>query len=90
MSSDTTTKLPARVQAALDFINHTRWVTQQDDASIPPRSLTKLEQSVETAALRTLQSYFLGEMDFGDAPPVTRRKPDDDGETAPAHEPQTT
>jgi hypothetical protein len=79
--------LPPRVQAALDYIDHTRWITQQFSPAITPRALTPLEQSVETAALRTLQSYFLGEMDYGDAPPVTTAKRDDDDQP-PVPQPQ--
>ena len=66
--------LPARVQAALDYLEHCRWKTDQDDASIPARTLSPLEGRVLDAALRVLAGYFMGEMDYGDSPP--RRVPD--------------
>ena len=43
-------------------------ITEQVDASIPMRCLTPLEHRVEEAALRALQQYLLGEMDFGEEP----------------------
>jgi len=72
--------IPARVQAAIDYLEHCRWLSEQCDTSIPARTLTTLEQSVADAALRLLSSYFLGEMDFGDMPPYEardRNEPDD-------------
>jgi hypothetical protein len=78
MRNDTPRSVPPRIQVALDFLTHTRWVTQQEDASVPARSLTPLEKAVESAALRTLQSYLLGEMDFGDVPPVAAQEPPPD------------
>lgn len=81
MATENSSSVPPRVQAALDYLSHVRWVTQQDDASIPARTLSPLERSVESAALRTLQSYFLCEMDFGDAAPIrSSRREEDDGE----------
>ena len=71
------------MQAALDYLEHCRWITAQDDASIPERTLSPLEQRVSDAALRVLVGYFLGEMDYGDSPP--RRVPDstdEDGDGA--------
>jgi hypothetical protein len=62
--------LPPRIKAAFDFLHHTRMVTEQVDASIPMRPLTALEKSVEAAALRVLQQYLLGEMDFAEEPPA--------------------
>jgi len=58
------TTLPPRIKAAFDFLNHAYYVTTQTEASIPARELSPLEKSVETAALRALQQYLLGEMDF--------------------------
>src|SRR5215469_16874968 len=58
--------LPPKIKAAFDFLHHARMITEQVDASIPMRSLTPLEKSVEAAALRTVQQYLLGEMDFID------------------------
>lgn len=78
MGNETPRHVPARIQVALDYLAHTRWVTQQDDASIPARTLSGLEKAVESAALRTLQSYLMGEMDFGDVPPTTPRRGEDD------------
>ena len=70
---------PPRIKAAFYFLNHARLVTEQVDASIPMRSLTALEKSVEAAALRAVQQYLLGEMDFVEhAPAAPGRKGDDD------------
>jgi len=73
------TTLPPRVRAAFEFLYHARQVTEQLDASIPARSLSTLEKSVEGAALRTLQQYLLGEMDFAEpsAPQVQAPKKDE-------------
>jgi hypothetical protein len=60
--------LPPRVKAAFDFLYHTWRITEQTDSAIPTRPLTALERSVETAALRAVQQYLLGEMDFADEP----------------------
>jgi hypothetical protein len=73
--------LPPRIKAAFDFIHHTRMITEQADASIPMRELTQLEKSVELAALRALQQYLLGEMDFVEETPAAPgdiKKDDDD------------
>jgi hypothetical protein len=77
--------LPPRIKAAFDYLSHVRDLTSQYDASIPARELSPLEKSVQLAALRTLQQYLLGEMDFADTPPPPNppRKDDDDG-AAPA------
>jgi len=58
------TTLPPRIKAAFDFLNHAYYITTQTEASIPARDLSPLEKSVEMAALRALQQYLLGEMDF--------------------------
>jgi hypothetical protein len=55
---------PPRIKAAFQFLGYTRLITWQTDAAIPPRELTSLEKSVETAALRAVQQYLLCEMDF--------------------------
>lgn len=80
---DDSPKLPARVQAAFDFLYHARHVTEQCDASIPARNLTSLEKSVELASLRVIHQYLLGEMDFRDDSPeaATPRKGENDDDT---------
>ena len=60
------TTLPPRVKAAFEYLHLARIITEQVDAAIPMRSLSTLEKSVEGAALRTLQQYLLGEMDFAE------------------------
>jgi hypothetical protein len=83
--SDNDTSLPLRIKAAFDYLEHVRDLTQQWDATIPARELTSIEKCVHTAALRALQQYLLGEMDFrepADSPKPSKRK-DEDG-TAPA------
>lgn len=76
MSTDKTSSIPGRIEAALSFLGHCRWV-ETDDTS--RRDLTPGEQRVCDAALEVLRHYFTGEMDFGDAP-ITARKNDEDGE----------
>jgi hypothetical protein len=70
--------LPPRIRAAFDFLHHVRMITEQTDSSIPMRDLTPLEKSVELAALRAVQQFLLGEMDFVEATPNARRRKDDD------------
>lgn len=64
--------LPPRIKAAFDYLDHVRAVTDQMDVSIPPRQLSPLEKKVELAALRALQQYLLGEMDFSEPRSPTR------------------
>jgi hypothetical protein len=81
--------LPARVKAAFDFLDHVRVLTTQFDTSIPARELSPLEKSVHAAALRALQQYLLGEMDFTETPANSRNsKPDGaDGASSEKTEP---
>jgi hypothetical protein len=66
-------QVPSRIKVAFAFLAHTRWITWAPDASIPVRALTPLERSVETIALRAVQQYLLGEMDFAEgAPPAPK------------------
>jgi hypothetical protein len=77
--------LPPRIKAAFDYLDHVRQVTTQMDASVPARDLSPLEKNVELAALRALQQYLLGEMDFVETPAAPRpSKRDDDEGTASA------
>jgi hypothetical protein len=74
--------LPPRIKAAFDYLDHVRAVTEQMDVSIPARQLSPLEKKVELAALRALQQYLLGEMDFSEPPllpPSPKPADDDDG-----------
>jgi hypothetical protein len=64
--------LPPRIKAAFDYLDHARTVTAQWDVSIPARELTPLDQSVKSAALRALQQYLLGEMDFAESAPAVK------------------
>lgn len=76
--------LPPRIKAAFEFLDHVRQVTTQMEASIPARELSPVEKSVETAALRALQQYLLGEMDFAEPTPTSKPpKRDDEDGTAP-------
>ena len=76
--------LPPKIRAAFDFLHHTRLITEQVDSAIPMRGLTALEKSVEAAALRAVQQYLLGEMDFTDEPVESspERKGGEDGPAA--------
>jgi hypothetical protein len=78
--------LPPRIKAAFDYLDHVRAVTTQYEAALPARELSSLEKSVELAALRALQQYLLGEMDFAEkpAPPPPQNRDDDEDGTAPA------
>ncbi len=60
---------PARVQAALEYLRYCDGAITQCDVSIPARLLTPVEARVRESARRVLDAYFLGEMDFGNAPP---------------------
>jgi hypothetical protein len=75
---------PPRVKAAFQFLYLARLITEQVDASIPMRELTPLERRVEEAALRALQQYLLGEMDFTEAqePKAERSGNDEPGKRA--------
>lgn len=78
--------LPARVQAALEYLDYCHWAQHSCDSSVPARGLSVAETCVQTAALDVLRTYFQGEMDFGDAPPVRPRASEDDdgaGEAVP-------
>ena len=56
--------LPPQIRVAFGVLYHARQVTEQSDLSISARVLTPLEESVRTTALRAIQLYLLGEMDF--------------------------
>lgn len=77
---------PARVQAALEYLRYCDSAITQCDVSIPARQLTPAEARVRESALRVLDAYFLGEMDFGDAPP--RAIPPESGDEGNAPVPQ--
>jgi hypothetical protein len=70
--SNNDNSIPPRVRAAMDLLQYTRQITEQYDVSLPARQLTPLERSVEAAALRAVQQYLLGEMDFRE--PRRRKK----------------
>jgi hypothetical protein len=72
--------LPPRIKAAFDFLDHVRMVTTQMDASLPARDLSPVEKSVELAALRALQQYLLGEMDFAENPVASKPAPSGEGD----------
>jgi hypothetical protein len=72
--------IPPQIRVALSVLSHTRFITWQVDASIPVRDLTSLERSVEATALRAIQHYMLGEMDY--APSNDDAKPNNAAETA--------
>jgi hypothetical protein len=80
------TALPPRIKAAFDYLEHVRLISTQYEAAIPVRELTSIEKSVHQAALRALQQYLLGEMDFTEPPPPPAKPPknDDEDGTAPA------
>jgi hypothetical protein len=70
--------LPPRIKAAFDYLDHVRLITLRLDVSIPTRELSPLEKSVEAAALRAVQQYLLGEMDFAEKPEEKPAKRDGD------------
>jgi hypothetical protein len=78
---------PPRIRAAFDYLDHVYFVTTQRDVSLPARTLTPLEKSVESAALRALQQYLLGEMDFGekDIKAEQTKNDDEDGTASTAN-----
>jgi hypothetical protein len=80
--------IPPQIRVALSVLSHTRFITWQVDAAIPVRDLTSLERSVEATALRTIQHYMLGEMDYAptndDAKPAEAAASCAGGSTEPA------
>lgn len=79
--------LPARVQAALGYLLHCWRITDQSDAEIKPRPLTAQESQVQACALRVLEMYFSGELDFGDlAPRGENADGEGDAPTVPAQQ----
>lgn len=74
--------LPPRIRAAFDYLEHVRLVTLRWNISLPERELSALEKSVESAALRALQQYLLGEMDFAESSEAESKssKPADTGD----------
>jgi hypothetical protein len=81
-------ELPPRIKAAFDYLEHARDVTTQWHAAIPARDLSKLEKSVETAALRALQQYLLGEMDYVEPPSSSRPEGGEGTSSAPTSSPK--
>ena len=74
--------LPPRVQAALAYLAHCESLTYQGDTSVPARALGEDGERVRRSALRVLSLYFECEMDFGDVPPTSGTR--DDEEEPPA------
>lgn len=64
--------VPGRVVAAMQYIEHCRWLTDPINfcgVSQPQgRALTPAEEGTYNAALEAMRLYFAGEMDFGGAP----------------------
>lgn len=74
-------EMPGRVRAALEFLDYCVSATQSFDCSTQPQELSRHETAVRDAALDVLRLYFMGEMDYGDAPP---RPPEDPPDEMPA------
>jgi hypothetical protein len=74
--------VPPRITAAFDYLDHVFLITMQRDVSIPARELTPLEKSVEAAALRAVQQYLLGEMDFREITPEAKAAKREGGDGA--------
>ena len=82
-SNESSSEIPARVQAALSFLGHCHSKQHTCDAMIPAVGLMPAERVVERHALEVLSLYFSGEMDYGDVPPATRpRQPPDEDRPA--------
>lgn len=71
-------EMPGRVRAALEYLGYCVSATQVYDCTQERNELTEPEAAVRHAALDVLRLYFLGEMDYGDAPPRPPREPPDD------------
>lgn len=84
MENSDSRELRPRIKAALEYLNHCRFVTQpffDSDVRDRARDLTKLEQAAYNSAVSMLTRYFTGEIDLGDTPmcgsdsePVVRKK----------------
>ena len=72
---------PARVHSAFDFLGYCDHVECHPGPgdSLEARDLTKTEAAAKEAALRVIQQYLDGEMDFGDRPIIVRQERRDDG-----------
>lgn len=84
--------IPSRVEAAQQFLQFAANKSLSGNLySLPgdcPREqgeLTPKERAVYDAALDVLNSYFRGEMDFGDNPPIS--SPPDDRPQSPVYVP---
>jgi hypothetical protein len=70
-----TSTLPTRVQAAMQFISMMNTKVNGSVSFTGERSegtcLNNEEKSTYNQALVMLRHYFSGEMDFGDAPPIS-------------------
>ena len=82
--SENDSSLPPRIKAAFDYLEHVRDLTEQWNSMIPARELTSLEKSVHAVALRALQQYLLGEMDFAEPAKPSDGKDEDDSASAPS------
>lgn len=65
--------IPARVTAAFRFIEFCETIREEHQTDLdhpvrPGRELNKAEQATYDAALRVLQQYFNGEMDYAPGP----------------------
>jgi hypothetical protein len=75
-------QVPPRIRVAFAYLTHARMITWAPDTSIAVRALTPLEQSVHAAALRAVQQYLLGEMDFAEETPEPRGKVNTEAEAS--------
>lgn len=76
--------LPQRVEAALQYLRYCDCRQTRCDSTLAEPTLTPLEASVQQSALRVLQAYFLGEMNYADAPAPRR---EDEGPEGDAEQP---
>lgn len=91
--------IPARVETAiqvLHYVNNSKrpggscFPAMSGDTPTAEEDLSPGQQKLEAAAIRVLQQYLTGEMDFGDVPPTAARRGDDDAPGVREPRPQPT
>jgi len=75
--------IPARVSAAMQYIQMMHYkgdgIPGLNGSRSPSGTISTSERVTYDSAVRMLNQYFSGEMDFGDLPPRSHESPPDDG-----------
>lgn len=68
-------RVPARIEAAMDFLDFVARKQDPGDSGIRGQDITPTYRAAENAALQCLSLYFLGEQDYGDVPCIATDDP---------------